>query len=244
MRPLIGITCSRIVGGAWSIYSPGHFMDYAYDEYSRAVSSHGGAPVLLPVAQNDETLATILQHIDGLILSGGPDIHPRHYGEPPIAQLGEIDDELDRMELAVARQAHRKDLPILAVCRGIQTLNVCLGGTLYQDILSQIDGAINHSQKADKSINTHRIKIASGSRLAGILNRKTLWVNSKHHQAVKVPARGLIVSAAAEDSVVEAVEDPSRKFVVGVQWHPEGTWKIDRNSGRLFSAFLNAAGTK
>ncbi|MGD9353163.1 MAG: gamma-glutamyl-gamma-aminobutyrate hydrolase family protein, partial [Desulfobacterales bacterium] len=83
MKPLIAITCSRIVGGAWSIYSPGHFMDYTYDEYSRAVGHYGGAPVLLPVAQDGETLATILEHIDGLILSGGPDIHPRHYGEQP-----------------------------------------------------------------------------------------------------------------------------------------------------------------
>ncbi len=140
-------------------------------------------------------------------------------------------------------QAHRKDVPILAICRGIQTLNVCLGGTLYQDIPSQIEGAINHNQKADKSINTHSVKIASGSCLAGIFKRKTVWVNGKHHQAVKDPAPGLIVSAVAEDGVVEAVEDPARKFVVGVQWHPEGTWKVDRNSGNLFRAFLKAAGT-
>jgi putative glutamine amidotransferase len=243
MKPLIAITCSRVVGGAWSSCSPGHFMDYTYDEYSRAVSHYGGAPVLLPVAQDGETLATILQHIDGLILSGGPDIHPRHYGESPRANLGEIDEELDRMELAVALQAHRKGLPILAICRGIQTLNVCLGGTLYQDIPSQIEGAINHYQKADKSINTHSVKIASGSCLAGIFKRKTVWVNGKHHQAVKETAPGLIVSAAAEDGVVEAVEDPARKFVVGVQWHPEGTWKVDRNSGKLFRAFLKAART-
>ncbi len=243
MKPLIAITCSRIVGGAWSSYSPGHFMDYTYDDYSRAVSHYGGAPVLLPVAQDGETLATILEHIDGLILSGGPDIHPRHYGEPPRANLGEIDDELDRMELKAARVAHRKDLPILAICRGIQTLNVCLGGTLYQDIPSQIEGAINHNQKADKSINTHSVKIASGTCLAGIFKRKTVWVNGKHHQAVKDTAAGLIASAVAEDGVVEAVEDPARKFVVGVQWHPEGTWKVDQNSGKLFHAFIKAAGT-
>ncbi|MGA9537900.1 MAG: gamma-glutamyl-gamma-aminobutyrate hydrolase family protein, partial [Desulfobacterales bacterium] len=168
---------------------------------------------------------------------------PRHYGEPPRANLGEIDDELDRMELKAARVAHRKDLPILAICRGIQTLNVCLGGTLYQDIPSQIEGAINHNQKADKSINTHSVKIASGTCLAGIFKRKTVWVNGKHHQAVKDTAAGLIASAVAEDGVVEAVEDPARKFVVGVQWHPEGTWKVDQNSGKLFHAFIKAAGT-
>jgi putative glutamine amidotransferase len=241
MTPLIAITCSRMIGGAWSAYSPGHFMDFAFDEYSRAVGHYGGAPVQLPIAQTDATLATILERIDGVILSGGPDIHPRHYGEAPRKNLGEIDADCDRMELAVARQAHARDLPILAICRGIQTLNVGLGGTLYQDIASQVEGSIEHRQRADKSVNTHQVSIAAGSRLAAILGRKRIWVNGKHHQAVKDPAPGLVVSATAPDGVVEAVEDPSKTFVLGVQWHPEGTWRIDRHAGRLFKAFLEAA---
>lgn len=244
MKPLIGITCSRTIGGTWSVYSPGHFMDYTFDEYSRAILHSGGAPVLLPVAQDQRTIGAILKHLDGLLLSGGPDIHPRQYNEQPLKGLGEIDAELDRMELAAAREAYRLDLPILAICRGIQTLNVSLGGNLYQDIARQVDGSINHSQKAAKSVTTHTVTVASGTRLAEVLRKKKVWVNGRHHQAIKAPAPGLVVSATAADGVIEAVEDISKRFVIGVQWHPEGTWKNDLNSKRLFKAFVAAAGTK
>ena len=244
MKPLIGITCSRTIGGAWSVYSPGHFMDYTFDEYSRAILHSGGAPVLLPIAQDQSTLETLLKRLDGLVLSGGPDINPRYYNEQPLKGLGEIDDELDQMELAAAREAYRLDLPILAVCRGIQTLNVSMGGNLYQDIALQVQGGINHSPSAAKSVTTHTVTIAAGTRLADMFRKKTVWVNGKHHQAVKNPASGLVVSATAADGVVEAVEDLSKRFVVGVQWHPEGTWKSDLYSKSLFKTFVEAAGTK
>lgn len=242
MKPLIGITCSRTVGGNWSVFSTGHFMDYTFDEYSRAILHSGGAPVLLPVAQDQGTLETILTHLNGLILSGGPDINPRNYNEQPLKGLGEIDDQLDHMELAAAREAYRLDIPILAICRGIQTLNVSMGGTLYQDLSLQVNQGINHSQKADKSINTHTVTITAETRLSEVFRKKKIWVNGKHHQAVKDPAPGFAVSAAASDGVVEAIEDNSKRFVVGVQWHPEGTWKSDQNSKRLFKTFLEAAG--
>lgn len=244
MKPLIGITCSRTIGGAWSVFSPGHFMDYTFDEYSRAILHSGGAPVLLPIAQDRSTLETILKRLDGLVLSGGPDINPRYYKEQPLKGLGEIDDELDQMELAVARAAYGLDLPILAVCRGIQTLNVCMGGNLYQDITIQVEGGINHSPKAAKSVTTHTVTITAGTRLADIFRKKIIWVNGKHHQAVKDPAPGFVVSATAADGVVEAVEDLSKPFVVGVQWHPEGMWKNDLNAKRLFKIFVEAAATK
>lgn len=244
MTPLIGITCSRLVGGSWSAYSPGHLMDYTFDEYSRAVLSSGGAPVLIPVAQDNGSINTVLERLDGLLLSGGPDIHPRRYKEQPLAGLGEIDDELDQMELSAARKAYRRNLPILAVCRGIQILNVCLGGSLYQDIDRQLAGGINHSQKAAKSVPTHTVSISDGTRLREVFGKKNIWVNGRHHQAVKDLAPGLVVSATAADGVVEAVEDPSKQFVVGVQWHPEGNWKDDLNSKRLFKAFVKEAGAR
>lgn len=239
-RPLIGITCSRLVGGAWGIYSLGHFMDYTFSLYSEAIQYGGGAPVLIPVAQNQDTLKKILEHIDGLILSGGPDIHPKYYGEQPLPGLGEIDDELDQMELLITKFALPKNLPILAICRGIQVLNVSQGGSLYQDIANQLKGSINHLQRADKGVNTHLVSIEPGTRLFHILKRKKIWVNGKHHQAIKGLAPSLIVSARAEDGVIEAVENPSLKFVIGVQWHPEGTWKSDIFSRRLFQAFLRS----
>jgi len=241
MRPLIGITCSRMVGGAWGIYSTGHFIDYIYNEYSQGIHHCGGAPVLIPVAQNQESLQMILERLDGLLLSGGPDINPKCYNEQPLEGLGEIDESLDQMELQAAKIAFKRGLPIFAICRGIQVLNVALGGTLYQDIPSQLKESINHNQKADKGVNTHSINIQEKTWLHQILKRKTIWVNGKHHQAIKEVAPGLIVTALADDGVIEAVEYPSKGFVLGVQWHPEGTWKNDPYSKKLFSAFIRAA---
>ena len=136
MKPLIGITCSRLTGGAWGIYSLGHFMDYALSDYSQAILHAGGAPVIIPAAQDSDSLSRILDSVQGLILSGGPDVHPKRYGEEPMAGLGEVDEALDAMELMAAGLALERDIPILGICRGIQVLNIALGGTLYQDIPS------------------------------------------------------------------------------------------------------------
>jgi putative glutamine amidotransferase len=216
-------------------------LDYTFDEYSRAVGGSGGAPVLIPAAQNRASLLTIISSIKGLILSGGPDINPRYYGEEPAEGLGDIDDELDRMELEIAKIACQKKLPIFAICRGIQTLNVSLGGTLYQDIDSQIPDSIKHAPHVHKSVNTHTIRIENQALLGDIIKSKKIWVNGKHHQAVKDLAPGLKISALANDGIVEAIEDPTHKFVIGVQWHPEGTWENDPNSKKLFRAFVQAA---
>lgn len=241
MRPVIGITCSRVVGGAWGMYSLGHFMDYTFSEYSEAISACGGAPLLIPSAQNVQSLTAILGRLSGLLLSGGPDIHPRFYGEEPREGLGEVDEGLDRMELEIARMAYEKEVPILAVCRGIQTLNVALGGSLYQDLPSQVEGAINHSPKVDKAVLTHPVQIEKGTVLFRVLGKGKIWVNGKHHQAIKEVASGLTVTARAPDGVIEGVEASSKPFVLGVQWHPEGTWKVDPPSKKLFRAFVQAA---
>jgi putative glutamine amidotransferase len=243
MRPVIGITCSRVVGGAWGLYSPGHLMDYVFSEYSEAVLAAGGAPLIVPAAQNEESIQGILDRLNGLILTGGPDVNPRFYGEQPLDGLGEIDETLDLMELETAKTAVAKDLPILAICRGIQTLNVSQGGSLYQDLRSQIPGSISHGQKADKAILTHTVRIERETRLFTILGSEEIWVNSKHHQAIKAAAPGLAVSARASDGIIEAVEHTERRFVLGVQWHPEGTWRRDPSSLKLFQALIEAAST-
>jgi putative glutamine amidotransferase len=218
-------------------------MDYTYDGYTQAIHFCGGASVLIPVAQSRDSLRTILDRIDGLLLSGGPDINPRFYNEEPLAGLGEIDEALDRMELDVTKMAFQKNLPIFAICRGIQVLNVALGGTLYQDIGSQVRESINHTQKADKSINTHSIEIQKKTLPYNLFRKRKIWVNGKHHQAIKDLARGLIISAQASDGIIEAVEYPGKRFVLGVQWHPEGTWEVDLHSKKLFRAFVRAAST-
>jgi len=241
MMPLIGITCSRVVGGPWGIYSAGYFMDYTFDDYSQAVRFWGGAAVLIPAAQNRQTLQTILRRLDGLILSGGPDINPKFYGEQPLPGLEEIDEDLDRMELEATRIAFARNLPILAICRGIQVLNVSQGGTLYQDIPTQVQESILHTQKADKKTTTHATRIEAKTLLSRVVGRKEIWVNGRHHQAVKDVAPGFVVSARATDGVVEAMEHSSKRFVIGVQWHPEGNWRDDPYSRRLFRAFVRAA---
>ncbi len=239
--PLIGITCSRLTGGAWGLYSLGDFMDYTLSEYSQAILNAGGAPVILPAAQDRKSLESILASVQGLILSGGPDIHPRRYGEEPLAGLGEVDEALDRMELLAAGLAIEQGLPLLGICRGIQLLNVTLGGTLYQDIAAQVPESICHTPKTDKAVNTHTVRIEAGSRLRQIIGKHEIWVNGKHHQSLKDLAPDLVVTARAKDGIVEAVELPGKRFIVGVQWHPEGTWRDDPYSRKLFSAFVQAA---
>ena len=241
MRPFIGITCSRLVGEAWGLYARGHFMDYTFGEYIQAIQQSGGAPVIIPVVQNNDTLRTIIDRLNGLILSGGPDVNPKFYGEHPLASLEDTDEGLDLMELKIAKMAFKKDVPILAICRGIQVLNVSQGGTLYQDITHEVPESINHIQKADKSVNTHSIQIHKKTILFNIFKREEIWINGKHHQAIKGLGQGLIASAHAPDTIIEAVEHPNKRFVLGVQWHPEGTWETDLYSKRLFRAFIQAA---
>lgn len=241
-RPVIGITCSRSVGGHWSVYSLGHFMEYAYDAYSQAVLHCGGAPLLIPISQDRRSLGAICSRLDGLILSGGPDINPRFYKDEPRQGLNDVDEAQDEMELEITRQALAAGLPVFGICRGLQLLNVAMGGTLYQDVAREVPKACDHAPKADRSIVTHKVRIESGTRLQAILQRRSLWVNSQHHQAVRETAPGLIVSAAASDDIIEALEDPHQPFVLGVQWHPEGLWQKEISARKLFKALVAAAG--
>jgi putative glutamine amidotransferase len=240
-RPVIGITCSRSVDGRWSDYSLGHFMEFAFDAYSQAVLTCGGAPLLIPVSQDRSSLAVICGRIDGLILSGGPDINPRFYKEEPRQGLLDVDEAQDRMELELTRLAVASDLPVLGICRGLQVLNVAMGGTLYQDIARQAPKALNHAPRADRGVVSHKVSIEPRTRLQNILQRRTLWVNSKHHQAVNRPAPGLAVGAVAADGIIEALEAIDRTFVIAVQWHPEGLWQKDVAARKLFKALVAAA---
>jgi putative glutamine amidotransferase len=242
LQPLIAITCSRKISGSWGEYDPGHFMDYAFDHYSRAVADCGGAPVLVPAACGQNALDRILEAADGLLLSGGADVHPRFYGEEPISGLGPVDEPLDRMEIAAVKAALKARMPVLAVCRGIQVLNIALGGTVFQDIESQVPESIGHRQNAAKSVTTHSVRIERPSPFFDIFRRRQIWVNGRHHQAVKDIAEGLQVAAWAPDGIVEAVFATAHRFVLGVQWHPEGTFSEDVHSRKLFAAFVKAAG--
>jgi putative glutamine amidotransferase len=153
-----------------------------------------------------------------------------------------VDDAQDRIELELTWQAMASDLPVLGICRGLQVLNVAMGGTLYQDIARQAAKACNHAPRADRGVVSHKVRIEPHTRLQSILQRRSLWVNSKHHQAVNRPAPGLAVGAVATDGIIEALEAADRTFVIAVQWHPEGLWQKDASTRKLFKALIAAAG--
>jgi putative glutamine amidotransferase len=207
------------------------------------VHDAGGAAILLPLVGDRFSLLEVLARLDGLLLAGGGDIRPHHFGQTAQVKLRSVDPPRDEAELFLVRQALDGDLPILAICRGMQLLNVALGGTLCQDIGEQMPEAMKHDFYAEypRWKHAHAVSVYPGSRLAGIVDAPRLLVNSFHHQCVKDIARGLLVTAAAPDGVVEAVELPERDFVIGVQWHPEELIDRDPRMKRLMEAFVAAA---
>jgi putative glutamine amidotransferase len=182
----------------------------------------------------------LLERLDGLMLSGGPDIHPSAYGAEEHPALGPTERDLDGFELALVRAADGIGMPILGVCRGLQMLNVSRGGTLIQDIPDAIGEQIDHRQAEPGRIPTHAIVLDAGSRLEGVMGRQEHDVNSFHHQAVDQLGRHLKAVAWAPDGVIEGVEAPDRDFVVAVQWHAESLAEREDQAG-LFSAFVAAA---
>jgi putative glutamine amidotransferase len=240
-RPLIGITCSRMPGPAWGRYEPGSLVNYVFEDYVQAVDASGGIPLVIPVIGNPDVMAQAIDHLHGLILTGGPDILPRFYGQSPAPNMGEVDYALDCMELEAAKEARRRRIPILGICRGIQTLAVAFGGTLIQDIPSQLPGSVDHFQKAAKNVASHPVQVIAGTRLHGLLQRDVVWVNSKHHQSVRDIPQGFVRAAESEDGIVEAIESSSGPFILGVQWHPEGMWQSDEAARSLFSNLIAEA---
>ena len=205
-RPIIGITGNY-----------GELTCKLGEGYYKQVVAAGGVPVVIPPVADAAVLANTLDHIDALLLSGGADINPLYQGEEPVPGLGGINSERDLPELLITRMAYNRQLPILGICRGIQTLVTALGGKVVQDIANK---TIKHSQDADRSEPTHSVTIEEGSTLYNIYGGRS-YVNSFHHQAVGEPGPSLRVVAKAADGVIEAVESTEFKPIVGVQWHPE-----------------------
>ncbi|UCC77700.1 MAG: gamma-glutamyl-gamma-aminobutyrate hydrolase family protein [Anaerolineales bacterium] len=235
MRPLIGIPCQSDVRSRYRRFSVGQ-------SYCRAVQVAGGTPVMLPLL-DDETVLAIYGRLDGLLLAGGGDIAPRYFGEIRSLGLKRVDLPRDRVELLLTRRAVEDGLPLLAICRGIQVLNVALGGTLYQDIGRQLSQALRHDFAPEYPRNYlgHEIGVNHGTRLVEILRADRLSVNSFHHQSLKHVAPGLLVAATAPDGMIEAVEMPQQPFVLGVQWHPEELIEDDLGMRGLFQVFVEEA---
>jgi putative glutamine amidotransferase len=213
------------------------------EDYVRSVEQAGAIPVVLPPVR-PEDVAAILDRLDGVLLSGGVDVDPVLYGQPPHRKLGRVNRRRDDFELALTREALRRDQPILAICRGHQVLNVASGGTLVQDIPSIVRGAMKHDARGPRFRRSHRVEVTPSSSLREILGDDTLFVNSLHHQAVDRVGPGLLTSARCpEDGVIEGLEMPGRRFVVAVQWHPESFWNQPDSFQRLFDAHAEACRT-
>lgn len=212
------------------------------DSYLRALLKVGAIPLIIPVMPSGIILEHLFQMIDGLLLIGGPDLDPIHFNQDPLPGLRKVTPARDRMELLVSEWALASDLPIFAICRGIQVLNVALGGTLWQDIASQRPEALKHDYHPDYPENflAHDIQPIAGSRLAAMVGTEAILVNSLHHQAIDQLGQGLRPVAWAPDGIVEAVEGIDARWIIGVQWHPEWLIDSDPSMAALFQAFCDA----
>jgi putative glutamine amidotransferase len=206
--------------------------------YPEAVDGSGGLPVILPPIE-PEGVPELVGRLSGLMLSGGPDLHPSAYGAAVDPHLGPTEPELDHFELALLRQADALGMPILAICRGMQALNVARGGTLHQHLPDVVGDGVDHRQVINGTRPSHWIRLQAGSSLAETLGRGRSKVNSFHHQGVQRLGADLTEVAWASDGTVEAIEDTSRAFVVGVQWHAESLAHRPEH-GALFRTFVAA----
>lgn len=243
MKPIIGISC----GFSYTVKS----INFAHDpqkshmlgdSYIKAVENAGGIPVIIPNYLDAADAAALADTLDGLLISGGPDVDPALYGERALKEVTAISERRDATELTITRYVAKKtEKPILGICRGIQLLNVALGGSLIQDLSAE--GKPEHRMEMYPShMPSHKDHVIKGTRLFNILGKAEAEVNSFHHQAVRDVAPGFIVSAVSDpDDVIEAIELPGERFVLGVQWHPEGMVFHDEHQA-IFRAFVNAAG--
>ncbi|HZG14335.1 MAG TPA: gamma-glutamyl-gamma-aminobutyrate hydrolase family protein [Candidatus Bathyarchaeia archaeon] len=238
MRPVIGIACSKM-------FFAGNNLDqffYVSQAYAEGIARSGGIPYLLPLLSSEGApYAEMVEKLDGIILTGGEDPAPHLYGEQPLPGLGEVVYERDLAEITLIQLAVERKKPILGICRGMQILNVALGGTLYQDIPSQITGAYQHAQRGSRQYGAHTIRLEPGF-VAEALQKTEVLVNSSHHQSVKDAAPGFRVTARSGDGVIEAIESENRLFI-GVQWHPERMWMHDDSMLKLAAAFVQTSQT-
>jgi len=237
--PLIAVSTSVTVGT---------YPERAYvnASYLNAVQQAGGVPVPVPPQLTPAARTQIFERVHGVLLTGGGDVDPARFGEAPHPTTGDVSEARDTLEIEATRWAVEKHVPLLAVCRGLQVLNVALGGSLYQDIPSEPRSPLDHSQAGlqgkARHVPTHHVKVRDGSRLAGILGALEVDVNSFHHQAIKRLGGGLADVAWAPDSIIEGVElTAPDQFVVGVQWHPEELVGSDRAALGLFEALVQRA---
>jgi putative glutamine amidotransferase len=238
MRPLIGLTTRA---GTRSVHNHERSIDYINSSYIHAVEDAGGVPILIPILQDLSGLQTLLPHLDGLLLPGGLDIDPRNYDQQPHQLTGSPNPSIDTLELALAHWALQEKIPTLGICRGMQLLNVALGGDLYQDLGEQLPDSLAHaSWDLPRNQFAHTIRIEAGSRMEKIFGQQVLASNSLHHQGIRNPGNGIIISGRAEDGVPELMEVADHPFMLAAQCHPEELYQSNPIWALLFSAFVAA----
>ncbi len=235
--PVIGVTASG------SSSNSGSQRVTCSRTYLDTVEAAGGAPFCIP-PMGESTLRALFEAADGLLLPGGGDVAPHYYGEEPLPELGSVEDDRDAAELLLARWALEEGKPTLAICRGIQVLNVAAGGTLYQDLPTQYGVELDHLESTRRKARAHiahGLDVVPNTRLAEAVGPGRHPVNSHHHQAIKDLGRGLLVTGRSEDGLIESVESESAPWVVGVQCHPEELWQEHEWALSLFRAFVREA---
>jgi len=236
MKPIIGVT------GYYHPYSREVSGVFVGEDYTEGVSRAGGIPVVIPFLESEEDVKAMASRLDGLLLSGGFDMDPQMFGEQPIPGMGEVTPERDWLESILFKEMHAAGKPIFGICRGMQIMNIMMGGNVYQDLPSQKEGELlQHSQRAPRWYGAHTVTVTEGTLLHAVFGTTRIRTNSFHHQAVRDVPDSLLVSAVADDGVIEAIEAKEGPFLVGVQWHPENMWRREPRVLKLFEAFVDAA---
>ena len=210
-------------------------------EYMKGVGDAGGVAMMLPLTDNEDSIVQIADAMDGFIFTGGPDVAPALYGEEKLPECGALCEGRDAMEKRLLSAALKRNKPVLGICRGLQLMNVALGGSLYQDLPTQHPSEICHSQKAPYDAPCHDVQLLEGSLLHNLLGKETTAVNSRHHQAIKELAPGMKAMAYSPDGLIEAICMPDKDFVWAVQWHPEHSCMVNPDSAKIFKVFVDAA---
>ena len=232
MKPLIGLT---------SQYEHSRNRKFAKINYSYmdAIKRAGGIPIILPIVKESDSIDGYLNILQGIILTGGEDASPLLYGEEPIREVDTICFERDNMEIELIKKAYEKDIPIFGICRGIQMINIALGGTLYQDIYKQISDTIGHISGFSIGGGYHTIEIVKDSIMYDIFKKERIQVNSQHHQSVKDLGKNLKINSYSLDGIIEGIESTDHRFVLGVQFHPEAMIDRHREILDIFSYFIS-----
>ncbi|MFC7395430.1 gamma-glutamyl-gamma-aminobutyrate hydrolase family protein [Scopulibacillus cellulosilyticus] len=241
MKPIIGVTGMR---HKLPMTLPGNPLQGVYlsDDYAHAIAEAGGLPFVIPFLDTIDNIQEVANCIDGLLLSGGVDVDPSIFDDEPRLGLGTVIPERDWIDIELLKAVRAQGKPVLGICRGMQVINIALGGTIYQDLAHEWNGTIQHAQRAPRNHLSHTVHIKPGSQLYGLLgDQDRLRVNSFHHQSVKNIAPNMTAVAWDEEGLAEAIEHTGDSFCLAVQWHPENLWRSHKQFLGLFRGLVDEA---